>query len=134
MASKHRGASFVRALVLVLLMPLATSGALPSWALLFGVEAAHVCRCSVEEHDCVCPKCHPDDADDLALTTESIKGRCGDDDVAFAGKALGAVLSKGSVLTPTAERTAFVPDVPATPRELRDRPPIPPPRSRSSAV
>lgn len=115
-------------------MPLASSGALPSWALLFGIEAAHVCRCSVEEHDCVCPKCNPDQGDDLALTAESIKGRCGEDDVAFGGKALGAVLPPTSVLTPPAERTAFVTTIPLAPRDLRERPPIPPPRFSSSAV
>ena len=72
-AGKHWIASALRALVFLLVLPLATAGALPAWALLVGVEDAHVCHCAADHQECVCPKCHPDQADDFALSTESIK-------------------------------------------------------------
>lgn len=122
----------VRALVFALALPLATSGALPLWAQLAGVEGPHVCHCSVEKHDCVCPKCNPEHEDMLRLSSESLKGRCGDDDVGFGGKAICAVLSSSSTLTPIAARV-LVPAPPAPPTPLAPRePPTPPPRSASS--
>lgn len=127
-------ATLLRALVLVLALPLASSGALPFWAQLAGVEGPHVCHCSIDKHDCVCPKCNPDHEEDMLFTSESLKGRCGDDEVAFGGKAICAVLPPPSILAPIASRTAialvgfhFIPD-------LARPPPTPPPRPSSSAV
>jgi hypothetical protein len=122
----------LRALVLALALPLMSSGALPFWAQLVGVEGPHVCHCSVEQHDCVCPKCNPDHEDRLG--SESLKGRCGDDELAFAGKALRAVLPAPSILGPMVvvvprEREAFpIFDTFTVP------PPTPPPRSSTPAV
>jgi hypothetical protein len=127
-------ASLLRTLVFTLFLPLASSGALPSWALLVGVEGAHVCHCAIEQHDCLCPKCNPDHEDELLLTSESLQGRCGDDDVAFGGKALGAVLPPSSILTPGVTRTKVASPVVLLPTDLARPPPTPPPRFRSSAV
>ncbi len=116
-----------RLLVLVLSLSLATSGAMPLWALLAGIEAAHVCHCSLEKHDCVCAKCNPEHED--TLSTESLKGRCGDDDAAFGGRVLVGVLSSPDVVSPPAAShvmKVFSLDAPvvSAPRA----PPTPPPR------
>ena len=127
-------AGLLRALVLALLLPLASSGALPVWARLVGVEAPHVCHCSLEKHDCVCPRCNPDLEEDMLFTSEALTGRCGDDEVAFGGKAICAVLPATSVLAPIAARTTIVR---ASVRPIADYarpPPTPPPRPSSSAV
>lgn len=120
--------SILRALVLVLALPIATAGALPCWALLAGVEGTHVCRCSIERHDCVCARCNPGH-DDTVFTTESLTGRCGDDEVAFSGKAILAVLAAPAVRVPAPServglRCANAEPPPALPRP----PPTPPPR------
>ncbi|MBX3263530.1 MAG: hypothetical protein KF782_27915 [Labilithrix sp.] len=124
----------VRALVLALALPLASAGALPFWAQLAGVEAPHVCHCSIEKHDCVCPKCNPEHEEEMLLSSESLKGRCGDDDVAFAGKAICAVLPASSVLAPIARRTAVAPPSWRRPSDLARPPPTPPPRHLSFAA
>ncbi|MBX3220134.1 MAG: hypothetical protein KF795_06405 [Labilithrix sp.] len=126
--------ALLRALVLALAVPVASSGALPLWAALAGVEAPHVCHCSIEKHDCVCPKCNPDHEDELVFSSESLSGRCGDDDVAFAGKAICAVLPAPSVLAPSASRTPIVAPRARRPSDLARPPPTPPPRPASSAA
>ena len=126
--------SLLRAIVLALLLPLASSGALPFWAQLAGVEGPHVCHCSIEKHDCICPKCHPDHEEELLFSSESLTGRCGDDEVAFGGKAICAVLPASSVIAPMVTRTAIAPAFLWTPSDLARPPPTPPPRSSSSAV
>jgi hypothetical protein len=132
--SERWAVALLRALVVALALPLASSGALPFWAQLAGVEGPHVCHCSLEKHDCVCPKCNPDHEGEMLLTSESLKGRCGDDELAFAGKAICAVLPGASVLAPIAQRsTLFVPES-RTVFAVARPPPTPPPRSSSSAV
>ena len=130
----HRAALLLRALVFALVLPLATSGALPLWAQLAGVEAPHVCHCSIEKHDCVCARCNPDLEEDLLVTSESLTGRCGDDEVAFGGKAICAVLPAGSILAPIASRTSIASPVCVPVDDLARAPPTPPPRPSSSAV
>jgi hypothetical protein len=123
--------ALLRGLVVMLALPLATSGALPLWARLAGIEAPHVCHCSIERHDCVCARCNPEN-EDLLLTSESLEGRCGDDDVVYPGKAVVVVTPAPIVLAPApvasgrADRLLSQP--PAAPARA---PPVPPPRSSS---
>jgi hypothetical protein len=124
----------LRVLVYALVLPLASAGALPSWALLFGVEGPHVCHCSVEQHECFCPKCNPDQADQLALSSESIQGRCGDDDIAFGGKAFCAVVPATGVLVASVTRAEMAPAAASRVPDLNRAPPTPPPRSSSFSV
>lgn len=134
---EHRtpwAARLLRALVFALAVPLASLGALPVWAWLAGVEAPHVCRCSIEKHDCVCSKCSPEHEEDLLITSESLSGRCGDDEVAFGGKAICAVLPAASVLSPVAGRVAPGPPVARSKSRPAPTPPTPPPRPSSSAT
>lgn len=122
----------VRLLVLVLSLSIATSGALPLWALLIGVEAAHVCRCSIEKHDCVCAKCNPDQ-DEMRVSGESLSGRCGDDDMAFGGKAIAALPSAPMMIVEDPPAPIDVEVQAAEPVVLPPRaPPKPPPRRTSS--
>ena len=76
----------------LVLLPLAFSSSLPAYARIVSGQAAHVCACETRggHTTCACPICHPD-REDLRLTEESIRGRCGDDDVTF-GAALDAAL------------------------------------------
>lgn len=120
----------LRALVFVLALPLMSAGALPFWAQLAGVEGPHVCHCSVEKHDCVCPRCNTDHGD--ALGAESLKGRCGDDELAFPGKLLLSVLPATFVIAPVAARIASDHDALPPFESLSLRPPTPPPRLLSS--
>jgi hypothetical protein len=120
-----------RLIVIVLSLSLATSGALPLWALLVGIDAAHVCHCAIDKHDCVCAKCNPEHED--ALTSESLKGRCGDDEAAFTGKAIVGVLSSPSVFVAAATDQGCAIAPPVAPVLVAARaPPTPPPRSSSS--
>lgn len=121
--------TLLRVLVVALVLPLASAGTLPIWAQLVGVEGPHVCHCSVERHECVCPKCNPDHEGEMLLSSESLKGRCGEDDVAFGGRAIRAVLvpSLGAI-APVASRVAHAlpePDLLPIPPPP---PPTPPPR------
>jgi hypothetical protein len=121
----------VLVVALLLLLPLASAGALPSWALLVRGEGGHVCHCSIEKHDCVCAKCNPD-RDDLSLTSESLSGRCGDDEIAFGGKALRAVLPApfGRVPLSSVALEVLHPHAPTS--RVKSPPPTPPPRTRAS--
>lgn len=73
----------VRPLVLVLLLPIASSGTLPLWAQLVAPEV-HVCHCHRDHSDCVCEKCNPE-LRRVVFSEENVKGRCGDDDLSFGG-------------------------------------------------
>lgn len=118
----------LRAMVVALVVALASSGALPVWARLVGVEAPHVCHCSAERHDCVCARCHTDPDAAMYLSTESLEGRCGDDEMAFGGKTLLAVLPSPTTVAPA---TASLLPAPVSVRPLllpRAEPPRPPPR------
>lgn len=127
-------ALWLRVLVFALAVPLASSGALPVWALLAGIEAPHVCHCSIEKHDCVCAKCNPEHEEDFLVTSESLTGRCGDDEIAFGAKAICAVLPAPSILSPIASRTTIARSTPRLLYDLARPPPTPPPRSSSSAA
>jgi hypothetical protein len=115
-------------LVLALALPLATAGALPLWAQLAGVEGPHVCHCSVEKHDCVCPKCNTDH-DEMRFSAESVKGRCGDDDVGFGGKAIAAVLTPPTMMPSLAEHVLVASRSIDPVSTASPSPPTPPPRS-----
>lgn len=119
----------VRLLLLLLVLPLASAGALPTWARLVGVQKPHVCHCSLEHHDCTCSICDPERSP--RLSTESLEGRCGDDEVAFGAKSFVAVLPALStvIAAPTYELPQLAPAVPVS--RLGDPPPTPPPRVRS---
>jgi hypothetical protein len=118
-------------LVLALVLPLCLSSALPIFARALGGPAVHVCHCAAHggPASCGCPICNPD-RDDLAFSEESLRGKCGDDDLAF-----GAAL--GSAVAPPAGVTVVAPDLFAqTAPSVSDRfrsvfltPPTPPPRS-----
>ncbi|HVJ89109.1 MAG TPA: hypothetical protein VM580_04840 [Labilithrix sp.] len=126
-------ALLLRALVFALTLPLASSGALPLWARLVGVEGPHVCRCSIEKHDCDCVRCNPDH-EESTFTSESLTGRCGDDELAFGGKVLLSVLPASSVLAPVSMgAAAFLPSV-FRRADFARPPPTPPPRASSLAV
>lgn len=121
----------LRLLVLILALPLASAGALPVWAQLVGVEAPHVCHCSLDHHDCVCPRCQTDPDAEEYLSAASLKGRCGDDEIAFGGSAMRAVLDApcGPLLeAPSCSApNGFFTTSP--PGRDRTRPPTPPPRA-----
>jgi hypothetical protein len=119
------------ALVFALVLPLALSSALPTFARLVGGPAPHVCHCELRggHTACGCPICHPD-RDDLWLTGASLRGTCGDEDVVF-GASLGfAILAAPGMMVVPADVTRE-----AAPGELSRlsavllTPPTPPPRS-----
>lgn len=123
----------LRAIVFVLVSSIATLGALPFWAQLAGVEGPHVCHCSTEKHDCICVKCHPD-RDDMVLSTESLKGRCGDDEIAFGGKAFAAIPPASSIVLTRFHVPVAHDDVVTKLESLPSpRPPLPPPEVISSS-
>lgn len=93
-----------------------------------------MCHCSAEKHDCVCPKCNIDQRDEMLVSGESLSGRCGDDDVAFGGKALLAVLEASCLGSLSAARAAIAPPTIHTFADLVRAPETPPPRARSSSV
>ena len=118
----------LRTLVLVLVVPLASSFALPAWVALVAPET-HLCHCPKDHSDCHCAKCHTADPD-LALTTESISGKCGDDDVLFGAARMIAVLPAPVLVPVVVVSVAELPSVPppALTGAPRSRPPTPPPR------
>jgi hypothetical protein len=97
----------LRALIVVLALSLGSNGALPLWAQLAGIEGIHVCHCAAAKHDCVCPKCNTDPHDGAVLA-DVVKGRCGDDEVAYVGKAFQAVLPPSAVVVPGSERLSMI--------------------------
>jgi hypothetical protein len=117
-------------LVLSLVLPLSLSSSLPIFARALGGPAVHVCQCAAHggPDTCSCPICHPD-RDELAFSAESIRGKCGDDDVAF-GAQLGIAIAPPAIegiaspefLAPASPVLSF--EVPA----VYLPPPTPPPR------
>lgn len=126
--SLARFRAWVRTVAMIVALPLMSVGALPYWASLLGIEGPHVCHCSLEKHDCLCVKCHPDQ-EDLVLTTASLSGRCGDDEHVYGGKAIRAVPPSTFGRAPPPLSTLAILDAPAVlAAGLRSPPPTPPPR------
>jgi len=119
------------ALVFALVLPLALSSALPTFARMVGGPTPHVCHCQMSGGHAAmsdCPICNPD-RDDLWLTEAALRGTCGDEDVVF-GAALGFAVpaSPGvSVVPPDVTRDAR-PGVPLRIPAVFVTPPTPPPR------
>jgi hypothetical protein len=122
----------MRALVLALTCALGSAGTLPLWATLLGVEDVHVCSCSHEHHDCVCARCHTDPDAAMKVSSETLKNRCGEDDVVFGGQRLLAIASPSlesvAVALVSARLPSFVP-VSASSSRGAPEPLTPPPRS-----
>jgi hypothetical protein len=119
-----------RLMIVALLVPLALSALMPAFARIVSGPAPHVCRCELRggHSTCACPICNPDRDEELALGAASIRGRCGDDDVAFGG-ALGLAVLGAEPSLPSAD-VAFLPlSVPRTrPPDVIIPPATPPPR------
>lgn len=123
---------FLRALILLLVLPLATAGTLPAWAALVGTESPHVCHCAADHHDCVCVRCHTDPDAETGPSTESIHGQCGDDARMVSGsKPFVAVLDAWlEELLPVAlPREGWVDTPSPMDSRGRTRPTTPPPRA-----
>lgn len=118
-------------LLVVLVCSVAAGGMLPAWAQLVGVEGAHVCHCSTDHHDCVCAHCGTDPDGKAFRAVSTVKGRCGEDEVAFGGRGFNAILSPPIAGVPAAEvvEATAMGVSPASITRLRARPPTPPPRA-----
>lgn len=120
----------VRLVVLVATLPFVTAGALPAWAELLGAEQPHICHCSRDHHGCVCVRCHTDPDAEMGVSSDSMKGRCGDDDVVAGGAhakitVLRAGVELGLAPAPLEGRTAI--DRLVEPSSRDRAPPTPPP-------
>jgi hypothetical protein len=121
----------LRALVFALLLPLAFTSGLPMLARVLHGPATHVCHCEMRggHSTCACPICHAGDPE-LTFSDASIRGRCGDEDVAFGAPFGFAVVAPAFrvSLAPLVGRaeTRAPPSVRA--RALPE-PSVPPPRS-----
>jgi hypothetical protein len=127
---KRRWRSWAHVFVLALVLPLALSSALPMFARALGGPVVHVCKCEIRggHSTCGCPICNPD-RDDLRLSEASIRGQCGDEDLAF-GAALGSAVAPpaGFVVLPPELAGALGPaPAPRIPGVFLP-PPTPPPR------
>lgn len=117
-------------MLVVLVCSVATGGMLPVWAELAGVEGPHVCHCSADHHGCVCAHCGTDQDGKALRAVSTVKGRCGDDEVAFGGRGFVAVLVPPLARVPAACGEGIPAVRAALPRiRLRARPPTPPPRA-----
>jgi hypothetical protein len=119
--------ALVRLVVFLLLLPLATSGTMPAWARLAS-EPTHVCKCSVEQHDCVCVRCHPD-RPDFATSEESVKGRCGDDETVLSGSRTPFVIAAPPALVAESSAAPRETIIQARASDPSIPPPTPPPRA-----
>ena len=71
----------VKVLVLVLGLTVALSWAMPALARVAVGPGPHVCHCEIRNghSTCTCAKCFPD-REGLALSEDSLRGQCGDDE------------------------------------------------------
>jgi hypothetical protein len=126
-------AALSRLMIVALVLPLALSVLFPAFAKMVAGPAPHVCRCEVRggHSTCACPICNPDRAEELTASEESIRGRCGDDDLTFGG-ALGVAVLSPDFRLPCADVafTVHVPDA-VHPPDVVIPPSTPPPRSRA---
>jgi hypothetical protein len=117
-------------IVLMLVLPVALSSALPTFARVLGGPAPHVCHCAIRDghSTCGCPICNPD-RDDLKLSEASIRGKCGDDDVVFGGGLDVAIAPPPGITIVPPDVTAEAPPAvsPRLPLVFLT-PPTPPPR------
>lgn len=113
----------------VLLVPLLLASAGPAFARAIAGAAPHVCQCDARHTDCVCSICHREENRDEPLRP-TMKGVCGDQDVAFEASQAVAVLppGEGAVLAPV-EVAFTAPCVPPWRDRLPAAPEFPPPRS-----
>jgi hypothetical protein len=127
------GLAKLRALVMLLVLPIALSWSLPALARVVAGPPAHVCHCDMRHGHatCACPKCFPDrERDDLAFSEESLRGQCGDDNAPLReSRCLDAgVLRAPWLLAPAAIDVVPEPLVSAELRSLERSPPRRPPK------
>jgi len=118
----------LRALVGVLLAPLACASMLPALSRLAGGPPTHVCHCSAGGAHSTCPVCNPR-VGHLPTDERSITGRCGDDELPASGALPFVVAAAPAPVLVASSETVF--GVPATlppPPHVASSPPLPPPR------
>ena len=121
----------LRALVIALTVALGSAGTLPLWATLLGVEGPHACHCSRDHHDCVCARCHTDPDAAMRISSETLKARCGDDEVVYGGHRAIAITPAfaGVPVASSFARTKVRAHVDWLRSRDRAEPLIPPPRA-----
>lgn len=113
----------------VLLVPLLLASAGPAFVRAVAGVAPHVCQCDARHTDCVCAICHREENRDEPLRP-TMKGICGDQDVAFeASQTVGVLPAADGELLPPAEIVFVEPHVALLRDRLRSAPESPPPRS-----
>ncbi len=126
----------LRALVLVLVVPLALSWSLPALARAVAGPPAHVCHCDMRHGHatCACPKCFPD-REDLAFSEDALRGQCGDDFEALRDTRWIDTCVPSASLEIAPALVGFLPE--STPPVLRseapNRPPQKPPKTARAA-
>ena len=123
-------ARYARLVILLVSLPLTSAGALPAWAALFGVEGPHICHCA--DYECHCVRCHTESDDPtLLVSSESLKGRCGEDDISFGSRMFVGLTGPdlvASIASPLLGAAA-PPALHAPYRSISTPPDPPPPRS-----
>lgn len=109
----------------VLLVPLLLVSAGPGLARAIAGVAPHVCRCDAAHTDCVCTICHSDSDETSARAT--MKGVCGDQDVAFAAWHVAGVLPRAASVVVAASARPLSPITVARLDGRALAPPEPPP-------
>jgi len=115
----------LRLVVLVLVASVGSAGALPVLVQI-AAGSAHVCHCSAKTHECLCAKCHPDDPS-LALTEDSLKGTCGDDQRLLSPSTFKALITAAPSVACATHVELLVLAVERVDGRLRAPPPTPPP-------
>ncbi len=121
-----RWAAIVRALVLVLALPVLLGPALPFFARLAAGPRAHVCHCDARHTDCACPICFPD-RDDLQKSELAVSAPCGDEDPVFSCATAPVIFAAPSAAVFAAPVSLVSPIAPSTLESRGPSPPDPPP-------